>query len=85
MYDFAREEYVEHGFQRGAGSSKTGPAPTDVPTTQISQGSFILNPDSPAGNSQAHADHMHFQIGPTGIEDRFNASPAPAALGDPKA
>jgi len=84
IYDFAREQYVEHGFQRGPGSSATGPVPATVRQTQIGDGSFILQPDARDGNSLAHTNHMHFQIGPTGIEDNFNSATPAAGLGDPK-
>jgi hypothetical protein len=84
VYSFAREQCVEHKFQLGPGSKETTAAPSVVPVTQIGDGSFIMNPDAPGGNSKAHTNHMHFQIGWTGLEDKFNGPPT-ALLGDPKA
>jgi len=83
VYDFAREEYVEHSFQFGPGSSRTTAPPAVVPVTQIGQGSFILHPDAPGGSSLAHTNHMHFQIGWTGLEDKFNVAPPSSLLGNP--
>ncbi|HVX84768.1 MAG TPA: hypothetical protein VH253_08125 [Phycisphaerae bacterium] len=72
VYDFAVDQYVERGFQRGAGYSQSGSPPsTPLSRTQIGNGSFILNPDADGGNGKAHTNHMHMQIGPTGLEDQY--------------
>jgi hypothetical protein len=73
VFDFSVSEYVDKLYQCGAGYSGSGqpPAAPNPTTTQISMGSFSLNPDAPGGYSKAHYNHMHFQIGPTGLEDNY--------------
>ena len=74
VFDFSVAEYVDKQYQCGAGYSGSGqpPATPSSTTTQIGMGSFSLNPDAPGGNSKAHFNHMHFQIGWTGLEDNYS-------------
>jgi hypothetical protein len=62
LYDFVASQWQDRGDQ-----------PTGAePPNRIGERSFVMNPDHPASNPggrngrEAHANHLHLQIGKTG-------------------